>query len=269
MPTDSRVWLARAQRLRAIAQIGQTYTRDRYDRERFDELASIANEMLADLTDAPLEAIVGIYLPERGYPTPKVDVRAGVFNDAGDVLLVREASDRTLGTTGRLGRRTRLAEARLRTRSARRVRLSRHRDQTRRHQRPLDAPLHAAAPRTHLQTAVPLLARRRHRRHQRRDHRRRLLPTRRTSPICPLAAHLAADITLLSAHRSVILSCRAISIEAGRLLIGLVTADRCSGDARAIPGALGRGHPWPRMPLRTDQPSPSTFERNAFVQKRR
>ena len=49
--------------------------------------------MLADLTDAPLEVIVGIYLPERGYPTPKVDVRAGVFNDRGDILLVQEASD--------------------------------------------------------------------------------------------------------------------------------------------------------------------------------
>ncbi len=44
-------------------------------------------------TGAPLEAIVGIYLPERGYPTPKVDVRAGVFNERGDVLLVQEASD--------------------------------------------------------------------------------------------------------------------------------------------------------------------------------
>jgi hypothetical protein len=29
-----RVWRSRAWRLRAIAQIGQTYTRDRYDRER-------------------------------------------------------------------------------------------------------------------------------------------------------------------------------------------------------------------------------------------
>ena len=33
-----------------------------------------------------------LYLPERGSPTPKVDVRAGVFRD-GDVLLVCETSD--------------------------------------------------------------------------------------------------------------------------------------------------------------------------------
>ena len=93
MPTDARVWLEHAQRLRALAQIGLTYTRDHYDRERFEELSAIANAMLADLTGAPLETIVGIYLPERGYPTPKVDVRAGVFDAAGRVLLVQEASD--------------------------------------------------------------------------------------------------------------------------------------------------------------------------------
>jgi ADP-ribose pyrophosphatase YjhB (NUDIX family) len=92
MPSATQ-WLDRARRLRAIAQIGQTYTTDRYDRERFDELAAIAQAMLADLTGTPLETIVGIYLPERGYATPKVDVRAGVFHDDGRVLLVQEASD--------------------------------------------------------------------------------------------------------------------------------------------------------------------------------
>ena len=93
MPPDSQAWLDRARRLRAIAQIGQTYTTDRYDRERFDELAAMEQRMLADLIDAPLEAIAGIYLPERGYATPKVDVRAGVFDADGRVLLVQEASD--------------------------------------------------------------------------------------------------------------------------------------------------------------------------------
>ena len=90
---DKDVWLDRARRLRAIAQTGLTFTREKYDRERYEELATIANTMLAELVDAPLEKIVGIYLPERGYPTPKVDVRAGVFDDDGRVLLVQEESD--------------------------------------------------------------------------------------------------------------------------------------------------------------------------------
>jgi len=93
MTEADRSWLDWARRLRAIAQTGQAYTRDTYDRQRFDELARIATGMLATLTGAPVQTIAGMYLPERGYPTPKVDVRAGVFRNDGRVLLVREESD--------------------------------------------------------------------------------------------------------------------------------------------------------------------------------
>lgn len=91
-------WLAWAQRLRAIAQTGLTYSRDGYDLERFEEIGGIARDMLAALTDTPPARLTDLYLPERGYPTPKVDVRAGVFRpgDGGGsarVLLVQEAAD--------------------------------------------------------------------------------------------------------------------------------------------------------------------------------
>lgn len=94
-------WLAWAKRLRAIAQTGLAYSRDGYDLERFEEVTRIAERMLASLTDTPPARLRGIYLPERGYPTPKVDVRAGVFQGGDDrdadapatVLLVRETSD--------------------------------------------------------------------------------------------------------------------------------------------------------------------------------
>lgn len=85
-------WLVWAQRLRAIAQTGLAYSRDGYDLERFQEIGGIAERMLADITDTPPDRVRDVYLPERGYPTPKVDVRAGVFR-RGEVLLVREASD--------------------------------------------------------------------------------------------------------------------------------------------------------------------------------
>lgn len=90
-------WLAWARRLRAIAQTGLAYSRDGYDLERFEEVNGIAERMLAAVTGAPPSLLREIYLPERGYPTPKVDVRAGVFQQAGtappQVLLVRESSD--------------------------------------------------------------------------------------------------------------------------------------------------------------------------------
>ncbi|MFU8814421.1 MAG: NUDIX hydrolase [Pseudomonadales bacterium] len=89
---DAEAWLARVKRLRAIAQTGLAYSRDGYDRERFQEVALIAEQMLAAIADVPAARVRELYLPERGYPTPKVDVRAGVFRDD-QVLLVRETSD--------------------------------------------------------------------------------------------------------------------------------------------------------------------------------
>ena len=85
-------WLGAISRLRAIAQTGLAYSRDPYDLERFGEIQQTAERMLGWLLDAEPQRIRDIYLPERGYPTPKIDVRAGVFvNDT--VLLVRESSD--------------------------------------------------------------------------------------------------------------------------------------------------------------------------------
>lgn len=86
-------WLTHAKRLQAIASSGLHFTRDVFDRERYEEVAAIANDMLAQLGSVPIERIEGL-VPDfaRGYATPKVDVRGAVIE--GDaVLLVRERSD--------------------------------------------------------------------------------------------------------------------------------------------------------------------------------
>ena len=88
----TQAWLTRALRVRAIAQTGRAYSRDPFDLERFGELGAIAEALLADLVAASPERVSDVFLPEQGYPTPKVDVRAGVFRDD-RILLVREASD--------------------------------------------------------------------------------------------------------------------------------------------------------------------------------
>ena len=86
-------WLSWAKRLHAIASTGLHYAQGDYDRERYQEVAAIAGEMLAALAAIPipgpgkLDADFGF-----GYATPKVDVRGAVFR--GDaILLVRELSD--------------------------------------------------------------------------------------------------------------------------------------------------------------------------------
>ncbi len=79
-------------RLRAIAQTGLAYSEDPFDRERYEELHDIALRLQAEqlgVGDAQLTAVFDLY---GGYPTPKVEVRAGVFQDD-KILLVRETSD--------------------------------------------------------------------------------------------------------------------------------------------------------------------------------
>jgi len=91
-PPGGSSWLKTAQRLRAIAQTGLAYARDEYDRERYREVRSLAHEMLAELLDHPPKRIEEAFSLDRGYPTPKTDVRIAAFRE-GRILLVREAAD--------------------------------------------------------------------------------------------------------------------------------------------------------------------------------
>jgi ADP-ribose pyrophosphatase YjhB (NUDIX family) len=80
------------QRLQAIAQAGLTYSREPYDRERYAQIQQIAFEMLAHRSGGTVEEAAQAFSLEAGYPTPKVDVRAVVFDDTGRLLLVHERS---------------------------------------------------------------------------------------------------------------------------------------------------------------------------------
>ncbi len=89
---NAPAWLEQVQRLRAIAQTGLTYSKDPYDLERYEEVTAITHQLLAALVESTPDIISDLHLPERGYPTPKVDLRGGGFGD-GRILLVREAAD--------------------------------------------------------------------------------------------------------------------------------------------------------------------------------
>ena len=85
-------WLAWVQRLQAIAHNGLLYSDNAYDIERYEKIRDLAVEMAAAHTGAELEQIENIYAQEKGYMTPKVDVRGAVFkNDT--ILLVQEKAD--------------------------------------------------------------------------------------------------------------------------------------------------------------------------------
>lgn len=86
-------WLSQAKRLQAIASTGLHFSKDEFDRERYQQVADIANAMLANLADVPITRIPGLVSDfAKGYATPKVDVRGALIED-GKILLVRERSD--------------------------------------------------------------------------------------------------------------------------------------------------------------------------------
>lgn len=82
-------WLDFAIRIQSIAQAGLQYGKDKYDKERYEELRQIAAEMVSERSETPIDKIYGLFCSETGYQTPKVDTRAAVFVD-NKILLVHE-----------------------------------------------------------------------------------------------------------------------------------------------------------------------------------
>lgn len=87
-------WLAMAKRIQAIAQAGLFYSQSPYDQDRYQELSDLSVQILSKLSDEPVEKIGTLFTEERdGYQTPKVDVRAVVFNEKNEILMVKERVD--------------------------------------------------------------------------------------------------------------------------------------------------------------------------------
>ncbi len=86
-------WLSWTRELQAIAQTGLAFTRDAYDRERYESLRGLAASIAAAHTDASKVRIEGLFADQTGYATPKVDVRGAAFDEQGRVLMVRERAD--------------------------------------------------------------------------------------------------------------------------------------------------------------------------------
>lgn len=85
-------WLKWAKQLAALAQNGLTYSQSPYELERYEHIRQIAAEMMAGGFDLDVKSVLGLFPREKGYETPKVDVRGAAFRD-GKILLVREKLD--------------------------------------------------------------------------------------------------------------------------------------------------------------------------------
>ena len=82
-----------AQRIRALSQTGLVYSLSEYDTERYEELSRLSDEITALATGLKPDDVASGYRPAQEYVTPKVDIRAVVFNEKDEILLVREKMD--------------------------------------------------------------------------------------------------------------------------------------------------------------------------------
>ena len=86
---SNEFWLNTAIELQSLAQAGLTYGKDVYDKERYERIREISAEMLANMSQIPLQKVKDLFCCESGYQTPKIDTRAAIFNN-GKILLVHE-----------------------------------------------------------------------------------------------------------------------------------------------------------------------------------
>ena len=89
----NHLFFEKLKRIQAIAEIGLEYSEIHYDIERYSELNDISLQLLEYLTEVPVEKIIPVLQENNGYKTPKVDVRAVVFNEKDQILLIKEKVD--------------------------------------------------------------------------------------------------------------------------------------------------------------------------------
>ena len=76
-------------RLLAIAEAGLYYGKDEFDKERYQELKKLSLELLSKVGKESVDELSQLTERNEGYPTPKVDVRAYIKEEA-KVLLVED-----------------------------------------------------------------------------------------------------------------------------------------------------------------------------------
>jgi ADP-ribose pyrophosphatase YjhB (NUDIX family) len=85
-------WLEWAREIQALAQTGNQYALNEFQRQRYNRLIEIAAEMVDEHTSLGYPQVYKAFSSQIGYATPRVDVRGAVFKDQ-RLLLVRERSD--------------------------------------------------------------------------------------------------------------------------------------------------------------------------------
>lgn len=90
MATREEKLIEWAQELQSLTASGLHYCKDRFDRDRYERIRDIAAEIAANASGMGEDVVKDIFSSQDGYQTPKMCSRAIIFNEAGEVLLVKE-----------------------------------------------------------------------------------------------------------------------------------------------------------------------------------
>lgn len=81
-----------AREINAIGAIGLAYTKDKFDIERYERLQELSALMMTTYSTISFADIKESFIYDKSYPTPKIETRAAIFNNKGEILLVKEAN---------------------------------------------------------------------------------------------------------------------------------------------------------------------------------
>lgn len=85
-------WLQWATELQSIAQAGLTFSENKFDLDRYEQIRALSVDIMHEYTGISHERLGDIFAGEEGYQTPKLDVRSALFRD-NKILLVKEIVD--------------------------------------------------------------------------------------------------------------------------------------------------------------------------------
>ena len=90
------------QRMIAITDTGLAFTKDPFDRERYEDLRGLLSEMLNQASDLDAEEVAEVLKPTSAYATPLMDVRAWIVEDE-KICLVRGQGENDWALPGGFG----------------------------------------------------------------------------------------------------------------------------------------------------------------------
>lgn len=90
------------QRMIALTDTGLTFTKDPFDRERYEDLRGLLSEMLNQVSDLDAEEVAEVLKPTSAYATPLMDVRAWIVEDE-KICLVRGQGEDSWALPGGFG----------------------------------------------------------------------------------------------------------------------------------------------------------------------